>query len=107
MERLAKLDHREFREHLELWDHREIRDQWENKVKKEILEFLVHKDQEVTQEKMEFQDPQELLDLKDPLENVVPLVLLVLEDSKVYLDLLEKMEWQERMAPLVFRVHQE
>jgi hypothetical protein len=67
----------------------------------------VPKVQEVTQEKMAFQDLLELLDPKDLLENVVPLGLLDPEDSKVYLDLLEKMEWLERMAQLVFKAHQE
>lgn len=65
------------------------------------------KAQEVTQGKMAFQDLLELLDPKDLLENVVPLGLLDPEDSKVYLDLLEKMEWLERMAQLVFKAHQE
>lgn len=56
---------------------------------------------------MEFLGPQELLDHQDHRETVDPLDLLVQEVSKVCQDLLVKMEWQEKMVQLVFKVHLE
>lgn len=61
----------------------------------------------MTLEKTEFLDHQELLDHQDLPETVDPLDLLVQEDSKACLDLLVKMEWQEKMVQLVFKVHPE
>lgn len=56
---------------------------------------------------MEFLDHQELLDHQVLPETVDPRDLLVQEDSKACLDLLVKMEWQEKMVQLVFKVHLE
>lgn len=57
--------------------------------------------------KTEFLDHQELLDHQDLRETVDPLDLLVQEVSKACQDLPVKMEWQEKMELLVFKVHLE
>ena len=110
MDRMGRLESQVFRVFLEglvQWALQEIRDQLVTKVQKDLLVYLVHLEQEVTQEKMAYLEELDHLGNLDQQGKEGYLEVQDQEDFRVCRVPLERMVWLEKMERLAYKDHLE
>lgn len=110
MDRMGRLESQVFRVFLEglvQWALQEIRDQLVTKVQKDLLVYLAHLEQEVTQAKMAYLEELDPLGNLDQQGKEVYLEVQDQEDFRVCRVLLERMVWLEKMERLAYKDHLE
>lgn len=110
MDRMGRLESQVFRVFLEglvQWALQEIRDQLVTKVQKDLLVYLAHLEQEVTQEKMAYLEELDHLGNLDQQGKEGYLEVQDQEDFRVCRVPLERMVWLEKMERLAYKDHLE